>query len=225
MKAPTTRSACSRWRAPRCERTRSAGGFARPAARGLRRDRRPRRAFPMAAHVCEVEIDPETGIGRDRQLRGGRRCRARREPADHSRPGPWRHRPGRRPGADGACLYDPAKRPTARRLVHGLRHAAGLGFSVLRHRAERGALDHHPLGIRPAGEGGTVPALAVVVNAIVDACPSSACATSKCRRRRNASGARFDRRATPPIPPSLSRDNSARVPPLPDARPSRRMTV
>jgi carbon-monoxide dehydrogenase large subunit len=27
----------------------------------------------------------------------------------------------------------------------------------------------HPLGIRPAGEGGTVPALAVIVNAIVDA--------------------------------------------------------
>jgi aerobic carbon-monoxide dehydrogenase large subunit len=27
----------------------------------------------------------------------------------------------------------------------------------------------HPLGIRPAGEGGTVPALAVVVNAVVDA--------------------------------------------------------
>ena len=27
----------------------------------------------------------------------------------------------------------------------------------------------HPLGIRPAGEGGTVPALAFVVNYIVDA--------------------------------------------------------
>jgi carbon-monoxide dehydrogenase large subunit len=27
----------------------------------------------------------------------------------------------------------------------------------------------HPLGIRPAGEGGTTPALAVVANAIVDA--------------------------------------------------------
>ena len=27
----------------------------------------------------------------------------------------------------------------------------------------------HPLGIRPAGEGGTTPSLAVVVNAIVDA--------------------------------------------------------
>ena len=27
----------------------------------------------------------------------------------------------------------------------------------------------HPLGIRPAGEGGTVPALAVVINAVVDA--------------------------------------------------------
>src|SRR5260370_7712665 len=27
----------------------------------------------------------------------------------------------------------------------------------------------HPLGIRPAGEGGTTPALGVVINAIVDA--------------------------------------------------------
>jgi carbon-monoxide dehydrogenase large subunit len=27
----------------------------------------------------------------------------------------------------------------------------------------------HPLGIRPAGEGGTTPALAVIINAIVDA--------------------------------------------------------
>jgi carbon-monoxide dehydrogenase large subunit len=28
---------------------------------------------------------------------------------------------------------------------------------------------NHPLGIRPAGEGGTTPALAVTINAIVDA--------------------------------------------------------
>jgi carbon-monoxide dehydrogenase large subunit len=27
----------------------------------------------------------------------------------------------------------------------------------------------HPLGIRPAGEGGTTPALAVIINAVVDA--------------------------------------------------------
>jgi len=27
----------------------------------------------------------------------------------------------------------------------------------------------HPLGLRPAGEGGTTPALGVVINAIVDA--------------------------------------------------------
>jgi carbon-monoxide dehydrogenase large subunit len=27
----------------------------------------------------------------------------------------------------------------------------------------------HPLGLRPAGEGGTTPALAVVINAVVDA--------------------------------------------------------
>ena len=42
-------------------------------------------------------------------------------------------------------------------------------FSVVHHRHQRGALATHPLGMRPAGEGGTTPALGVVVNAIVDA--------------------------------------------------------
>ena len=46
----------------------------------------------------------------DRALHDHRRCRPRREPADPARPDPWRHRPGRGPGADGALLL---RRPTA----------------------------------------------------------------------------------------------------------------
>ncbi len=49
-------------------------------------------SYPYGAHVCEVEVDPDTGkVTRD-QLRRGRRRRPRGEPADHPRPGPWRHR-------------------------------------------------------------------------------------------------------------------------------------
>ena len=48
----------------------------------------------------------------------------------------------------------------------------------------------HPLGMRPAGEGGTTPALGAVVNAIVDALAEFGVSISRCRRRRNASGAR-----------------------------------
>ena len=49
----------------------------------------------------------------------------------------------------------------------------------------------HPLGMRPAGEGGTTPALGVVINADRRrARRNSASPISRCRRRRNASGAR-----------------------------------
>ena len=48
----------------------------------------------------------------------------------------------------------------------------------------------HPLGIRPAGEGGTVPALGVVINAVVDGCAwNSASATSKMPATPSGSGA------------------------------------
>ena len=39
---------------------RSAGGFARAAVCRMRRDR-ARASFPYGAHVCEVEVDPDTG--------------------------------------------------------------------------------------------------------------------------------------------------------------------
>ena len=52
----------------------------------------------------------------------------------------------------------------------------------------------HPLGIRPAGEGGTVPALAVIINAVVDALWDLGVRHVECRQRPTASGGRFKKR-------------------------------
>ena len=49
------------------------------------------------------------------QLCRGRRRRPRGQSADHPRPGPWRHRPGRRPGAARTCPLRSGERPIARR--------------------------------------------------------------------------------------------------------------
>ena len=55
--------------------------------------------YPGGCHICEVEIDPETGTVELVNFTGGRRCRPGDQPDDRRGPGPWRHRPGHRPGA------------------------------------------------------------------------------------------------------------------------------
>ena len=55
--------------------------------------------FPAGAYICELEVDPGTGKTSLRQLRRGRRFRPADQPDDRRRPGPWRPRPGHRPGA------------------------------------------------------------------------------------------------------------------------------
>ena len=55
--------------------------------------------FPAGCHICEVEIDPETGDTEIVALDRGRRFRQRHQSDDRRRPGARRHRAGRRPGA------------------------------------------------------------------------------------------------------------------------------
>ena len=57
--------------------------------------------FPAGCHICELEIDEETGETHDRELDRGRRFRHDHQSDDRRRPGAWRHRAGRRPGAAG----------------------------------------------------------------------------------------------------------------------------
>ena len=57
--------------------------------------------FPAGVHICEVEIDPETGVVDDRPLDRGRRLRQADQSDDRRGPGARRHRAGHRPGAAG----------------------------------------------------------------------------------------------------------------------------
>jgi carbon-monoxide dehydrogenase large subunit len=126
-------------------------------------------AFPYGAHVCEVEVDADTGrvtlinyaavddVGRavnpliiHGQVHGGIAQGVGQALLEHAYYDPESGQ------MLAGSLMDYAM-PRASDLVNYLTEISEVPSST------------HPLGIRPAGEGGTVPALAVIVNAIVDA--------------------------------------------------------
>ena len=80
--------------------------------------------FPAGCYVCEVEIDPDTGVDQDRQLHRGRRLRQDHQSDDRRGPGARRPHAGHRPGADRRLRLRPDDRPARHRLAHGLLHAA-----------------------------------------------------------------------------------------------------
>ena len=126
-------------------------------------------SYPYGAHVCEVEVDPETGtvtlvnyaavddVGRavnpliiHGQIHGGIAQGVGQALLEH-------------------CHYD---RDSGQLLAgsfmdYAMPRASDLPFYATE--LSEVPSPTHPLGIRPAGEGGTVPALAVTINAIVDA--------------------------------------------------------
>ena len=125
--------------------------------------------FPNGCHVCEVEIDPETGAGRDRALQRGRRRRHGDQSAAAQGPDRRRRGAGRRPDPDGG---HPLRRrgPARHRLVHGLRHAAR---ARLLRRSRSRPIRCRPRPIRSASRARARPAasarMPAVANALVDA--------------------------------------------------------
>jgi carbon-monoxide dehydrogenase large subunit len=126
-------------------------------------------SYPYGAHVCEVEVDPDTGkvtlvgyaavddVGRainpliiHGQVHGGIAQGAGQALLEH-------------------CSYDPqtGQLLTGSFMDYAMPRACDLPFYATE--ISEVPSSTHPLGIRPAGEGGTVPALAVVINAIVNA--------------------------------------------------------
>jgi aerobic carbon-monoxide dehydrogenase large subunit len=126
-------------------------------------------SYPYGAHVCEVEVDPQTGnvalinyaavddVGRavnpliiHGQVHGGIAQGVGQALLEH-------------------CHYDPdsGQMLAASFMDYAMPRASDLPFYATE--LSEVPSSTHPLGIRPAGEGGTVPALAVVINAIVDA--------------------------------------------------------
>jgi carbon-monoxide dehydrogenase large subunit len=126
-------------------------------------------AFPYGCHVCEVEVDPETGVVRVARYSAVDDCgRAVNPMIVHGQvQGGITHGIGQ--ALLEQCCYD----PDSGQLLSGsfMDYAIARAADVPFFDTELSEVPSptHPLGIRPAGEGGTTPALGAVVNAIVDA--------------------------------------------------------
>jgi aerobic carbon-monoxide dehydrogenase large subunit len=126
-------------------------------------------SFPYGCHVCEVEIDPETGVVNIENYTAVDDVgRAVNPMIVHGQV-----HGGIAQGVGQALweqvVYD---RETGQMLTgsfmdYAMPRASGLPFYVTE--LSEVPSPTHPLGIRPAGEGGTTPALGVVMNAIADA--------------------------------------------------------
>ena len=148
-------------------------------------------AYPSGTHICEVEVDPDTGyvqlvgwygvddvgLAVNPMILHGQTHGAAAQ------------------GIGQAMLEDvalrPRQRPDARRLVHGLRHAARRLPALVHLRADRGAGDEpqirHPSRRRRRHDAG---ARRLHQRGRATRCPISASAMSRCRQRPSACGAR-----------------------------------
>jgi carbon-monoxide dehydrogenase large subunit len=129
----------------------------------------PEASFPYGCHVCEVEVDVETGVVEIvRYTAVDDVGRAVNPMIVHGQiHGGIVQGAGQAMGEQ--CVYNPHSGQvlTGSFMDYVMPRADTLPFFI----TELSEIPSttHPLGIRPAGEGGTTPALAVVVNAVVDA--------------------------------------------------------
>jgi carbon-monoxide dehydrogenase large subunit len=126
-------------------------------------------SFPYGCHVCEVEIDPELGtLAIVRYSAVDDVGRAVNPMIIHGQV-----HGGIAQGVGQAlyeqCCYD---RGSGQLLTGSFMDYAmprADNFPFFRTEISEVPCITHPLGMRPAGEGGTTPALGVVINAVVDA--------------------------------------------------------
>ncbi|MGH8703668.1 MAG: xanthine dehydrogenase family protein molybdopterin-binding subunit [Burkholderiales bacterium] len=126
-------------------------------------------SFPYGCHVCEVEVDPELGtVEIVRYSAVDDVGRAVNPMVVHGQ-----IHGGIAQGVGQAlmeqCYYDPGTgQPlTGSFMDYSMPRADNFPFFAAE--ISEVPCTTHPLGMRPAGEGGTTPALGVVMNAIVDA--------------------------------------------------------
>jgi carbon-monoxide dehydrogenase large subunit len=126
-------------------------------------------AFPYGCHVCEVEVDPDTGkVELVRYSAVDDVGRAVNPMIVHGQiQGGIVQGVGQALGEQ--IVYDPLSGQllSGSLLDYTLPRADTVPFFATE--LSEVPTPTHPLGIRPAGEGGTTPALGVVINALVDA--------------------------------------------------------
>jgi carbon-monoxide dehydrogenase large subunit len=126
-------------------------------------------SFPYGCHVCEVEIEPDTGTWRIVQHTGVDDVGRAVNPLIIHGQTHGAMAQGIGQALLEQCFYDAG----SGQLLSGtfMDYAMPRAHVLPSFTTEISEVPSttHPLGFRPAGEGGTTPALAVVVNAIVDA--------------------------------------------------------
>jgi len=126
-------------------------------------------SFPYGCHVCEVEVDPELGTVKIVQYSAVDDVGVAVNPLVIE----GQVHGGIAQGIGQALLeqsyYDPdtGQLLTGSFMDYAMPRADNLPF--FRTELSEIPCTTHPLGIRPAGEGGITPALGVVINAVVDA--------------------------------------------------------
>jgi aerobic carbon-monoxide dehydrogenase large subunit len=126
-------------------------------------------AFPYGCHVCEVEIDPDTGVVEIARYSAVDDVgRAVNPMIVHGQlHGGITHGVGQ--ALLEQCCYDPESGQLLSGSLMDYAIARADDMPFFDTELSEVPSPTHPLGIRPAGEGGTTPALGAVVNAIVDA--------------------------------------------------------
>jgi aerobic carbon-monoxide dehydrogenase large subunit len=126
-------------------------------------------AFPYGCHVCEVEVDPETGkVGIVRYSAVDDVGRAVNPMIVHGQiHGGIVQGVGQAMGEQIVYDRDSGQLLSGSFMDYTMPRADTVPFFATE--LSEIPTPNHPLGIRPAGEGGTTPALGVVINAIVDA--------------------------------------------------------
>ena len=126
-------------------------------------------SYPYGCQVCEVEVDPETGaVSLVNYAAVDDVGRAVNPLIIHGQV-----HGGIAQGAGQALMEQAHYDPESGQMLAAsfMDYAMPRASDLPSYRTELSEIPSatHPLGIRPAGEGGTVPALAVIINAIVDA--------------------------------------------------------
>jgi carbon-monoxide dehydrogenase large subunit len=129
----------------------------------------PDASFPYGCHVCEVEVDPDTGVTRIiNYVAVDDVGRAVNPMIVHGQV-----HGGIAQGVGQAMSEQCVYHGETGQLLSGslMDYALPRADMLPRFTTELSEIPSttHPLGIRPAGEGGTTPALGVMINAVVDA--------------------------------------------------------
>jgi len=126
-------------------------------------------SFPYGCHVCEIEVDPDTGQSEIMRYSAVDDCgRAINPMIVHGQiQGGIAQGVGQALWEQVVYSRDNAQLLSGSFMDYAMPRADLLPFFTTQLSEVPSPL--HPLGMRPAGEGGTTPALGVVINAIVDA--------------------------------------------------------